>query len=54
MNPSLTTKSYDLIRNDKDSVKEIAVNFFYWWHNQSGSNTSEGFDEYIKLQEAPK
>lgn len=31
--------------------KNIAVEFYYWWHNQPGSNTKQGFDDWWKLQE---
>jgi len=30
----------------KDHAKEIATGFYYWWHNQPGNNTQQGFDEY--------
>ena len=30
--------------------KKIAIDFFYWWHNQPGSNTEYGFDEYKKTE----
>ena len=35
---------------DKAATKEIVTNFFYWWHNQPGTNTEEGFEEWLKLQ----
>lgn len=31
--------------------KKIAVEFYYWWHNQPGTNTKEGFDDWWKLKE---
>jgi hypothetical protein len=30
--------------------KMIAVDFFYWWHNQPGNNTEAGFNEYRKTE----
>lgn len=33
-----------------DAVKEIATEFFYWWYNQPGSNTKEGFDDWWEKQ----
>jgi len=27
-------------------MKRIATSFFYWWYNQPGQNTSEGFDDW--------
>jgi hypothetical protein len=27
---------------------EIATQFFYWWHNQPGKNTMQGFGEWIE------
>jgi hypothetical protein len=26
--------------------KQIAIDFFYWWHNQPGCNTDSGFDKW--------
>ena len=31
---------------DKEQAKTIATNFYYWWHNQPGTNTLDGFDEW--------
>lgn len=31
---------------DFDLAKEIGVKFFYWWYNQSGNNTEQGFKEW--------
>lgn len=33
-----------------DAVKEIATAFFYWWYNQPGCNTQQGFDEWWEKQ----
>lgn len=33
---------HDLVRQ----TKRIAVSFFYYWHNQPGTNTDQGFDEW--------
>lgn len=30
-------------------IKKIAVQFYYWWHNRPGSNTADGFDEWVEL-----
>ncbi len=32
--------------------KEIATSFFYWWHNQPGANTQQGFSEWWVSPEA--
>lgn len=29
-----------------DQIKEIAVNFYYDWHNSPGTNTQDGFDDW--------
>jgi hypothetical protein len=29
-------------------TKEIATKFYYWWHNQPGTNTEDGFDKWWK------
>ena len=31
---------------DKLIHKQIACEFFRWWHNQLGSNTEQGFDDW--------
>jgi len=28
-------------------LKPVVIAFFYWWYNQPGSNTAQGFDDYI-------
>lgn len=30
----------------KRAIKKIATDFFYWWYNQPGTNTQQGFDEW--------
>lgn len=35
---------------EKAALREVAVTFFYWWHNQPGSNTADAFDDWLKLQ----
>lgn len=30
----------------REEIKDLACDFFYWWHNQPGSNTRSGFDDY--------
>jgi len=39
-------KEYD---NEEAQAKQIATEFYYWWHNQPGTNTEQGFDEWWKL-----
>lgn len=34
----------------KDTAKDIAVKFYYWWHNQPGTNTEQGFEAWWKLK----
>jgi hypothetical protein len=36
--------------NDKmrEAAKKLATEFFYWWHNQPGSNTQSGFDDFAE------
>lgn len=40
--PDDTTKPH----NEHMRAKAIATKFFYWWHNQPGSNTEQGFDDW--------
>lgn len=30
--------------------KAIATEFYYWWHNQPGSNTQDGYDDWWRLK----
>jgi hypothetical protein len=39
---------------DTELLKHVAIAFFYWWYNAKGSNTSQGFDEWIKLPSTMK
>lgn len=32
-------------------AKELCTKFFYWWYNQKGSNTDQGFDDWAKTNE---
>lgn len=38
----------------KEQFGAVAVEFFYWWHNQPGTNTAQGFDEWWAIREAAK
>ena len=38
----------------KEQHGAVAVEFFYWWHNQPGTNTEQGFDEWWAIREAAK
>lgn len=31
---------------EKEAFRKVAVDFFYWWHNQPGSNTVQDFDTW--------
>lgn len=33
-----------------EGVKELCTKFFYWWHNQPGTNTQAGFDDWWKVE----
>jgi len=37
---------------DKAAFEKVAVEFFYWWHNQPGNNTAEGFNKWWESREA--
>lgn len=30
----------------KKDLKQFGTGFFYWWYNQEGTNTDQGFDSY--------
>jgi len=31
-----------------EEMKEHAIAFFTWWWNQPGTNTEQGYDEWVK------
>lgn len=35
-------------------MREIAINFFYYWWNTPGNNTYQGYDEWINTYEPTK
>jgi hypothetical protein len=37
--------SNQMIRSSQ--LKQLCTSFYYWWHNQPGSNTEQGFEEWI-------
>jgi hypothetical protein len=32
----------------KEEIREICLGFFFWWYNQPGTNTYQGFDKYME------
>lgn len=30
-------------------AKDIATEFYYYWHNQQGTNTADGFDDWWEI-----
>jgi hypothetical protein len=39
----------DMLENpDKGDIRKIATDFYYWWHNQPGTNTADGFDDWFE------
>lgn len=32
-------------------MRQITIAFYYWWHNQPGTNTQQGFDTWWALPE---
>lgn len=35
----------------KLTFKDRCVEFYYWWHNQPGTNTEDGFDDWIEQKD---
>ena len=29
-------------------IREHAIKFFYWWHNQPGNNTEQGYESFLE------
>ena len=36
--------------SEEEYLKKKCTKFFYWWYNQPGNNTGQGFDEWYKKQ----
>jgi hypothetical protein len=34
---------------ESEDLKIICTDFYRWWHNQPGTNTDQGFDEWLKI-----
>lgn len=43
-------KEWILRTMDKQAAMALATSFYRWWHNQPGTNTDQGFDEWWELQ----
>jgi len=39
---------------DKETSKDFATKFYYWWHNQPGTNTNQGYDSWLEHLEKVK
>lgn len=39
----------EMSSNKESTLKDIATEFYYSWHNSPGSNTSDGFDDWWKM-----
>ena len=37
---------------DNAVLKALCTSFYYWWHNQPGTNTLQGFDEWMETDRA--
>ena len=37
-------------RITEQDAREIATQFFYWWHNQPGTNTMQGFGDWLEFE----
>lgn len=35
---------------EEEKLKLFVVEFFYWWYNQPGNNTSEGYDLWLETK----
>lgn len=35
----------------KEQARKIATEFYYWWHNQPGTNTQQGFDDWWLIKD---
>ena len=47
--PGDNSGTYVQVTDLDDFALEVAREFYYWWHNQPGSNTSQGFQDWWKI-----
>ena len=40
------SKTFAPIVRNREYAKRVATEFYYWWHNQPGTNTEQGFEEF--------
>jgi len=38
----------ELTQQHEAELKAHSIAFFYWWHNQSGTNTEQGYESYLE------
>lgn len=48
INAPLATGENNYVVIEKEKFKEVCTGFFFWWYNQPGSNTYQGFDKYCE------
>jgi hypothetical protein len=47
----ISDKAYKVTQwSSLEEIEEIVTKFYHWWNNQPGSNTTDGFAEWLKLQ----
>lgn len=47
--PNDQSGEYVNVKDLPEFAREVATEFFYWWHNQPGTNTQAGFQDWLKL-----
>lgn len=52
---TITVEEYDQLQKEwitrtmsREAAQKMATDFYYWWHNQPGTNTQQGFEEWWK------
>jgi len=44
----------DKLNNKYQALEDFTLGFFYWWYNQKGNNTKEGFIDWIETEDGNK
>jgi len=45
----LETELKDFKAGLPEFSRDVATEFYYWWHNQEGSNTQQGFQDWLEI-----
>jgi hypothetical protein len=48
---SIREKEEKETQGELSKIRDLCVKFFYWWYNEKGNNTEQGFNKWAKTTE---